>query len=95
MGQSDGYTPLWLRELVMEAGSSQGVAIHQLESVGEFVERAVEVSHEDQGPLLLAGIPALNLETESADYAATRALTLYNFYFYALTRKLQERALNL
>jgi hypothetical protein len=73
MGQSDGYTPLWLRELVMEAGRSQGVAIHQPESVAEFVERAVEVSPEDQGPLLRAGIPALNLETESADYAATRA----------------------
>ncbi len=73
MGQSGGYTPLWLRELVTEAGRIQGVSISQPESLDEFIERAVEVSSEDQGPLLRAGIPALNLETEAADYAATRA----------------------
>ncbi len=72
MGQSAGYTPLWLRELLVEAGKAQGVRVEQAEPAWEFVERAVEVSAQDQGPLLRRGIPALNIATLTKEYAASR-----------------------
>lgn len=73
MGQSGGYTPLWLRQLVVESARAQGVAAVGPGPGWEFAERAVEVSSQDQGPLVAARIPALNLATLSPDWAATRA----------------------
>jgi hypothetical protein len=72
MGQSAGYTPLWLRELVVEAGKAQNVRVEQPGPAWEFVERAVEVSAQDQGPLVRQGIPAVNLATLTKEYAASR-----------------------
>jgi len=72
MGQSAGYTPLWLRELVVEAGHVQGVRVEQAAPAWEFVERAVEVSAQDQGPLLRERIPALNIATLTKEYDASR-----------------------
>jgi hypothetical protein len=72
MGQSDGYAPLWLRELVIESGKAQGVRVIEPTPTGEWIERAVEVSAQDHGPLLRAGIPALNISTFTQDYEASR-----------------------
>jgi Peptidase family M28 len=59
MGQFKGFAPLWLREFVVDAGQ-------------EWIERAILVSSQDQGPLNRAGIPAVNLATLTQDYAASR-----------------------
>ncbi len=73
MGQSRGYTPLWLRQVMLEAGRAQGSSVVEPSPAWEWIERAIEVSAQDQGPLLRAGIPALNISTLTKDYAASRA----------------------
>jgi len=73
MGQFAGYTPLWLRQLLMASGRAQGARFEQMTSTEEWIERALEVSAQDQGPLLRSGIPALNLATHSLDTGAVRA----------------------
>jgi len=72
-GQRRGYTPLWLRELVGRAGAVQGVQVEGSSPLQSWMERAVEVSAQDQGPLLTAGIPAINLSTISPDVSGVRA----------------------
>ena len=72
-GQKAGYSPLWLREVVKEAGILQGVTVKGPAPFPEWVERSVEVSAQDQGPLLRIGIPALNVSTIPSDPAAARA----------------------
>jgi len=66
-GQMGGYTPLWLRQLLAQAGQAQGVRVVQPGAAWEWVERALEVSAQDQGPLLRAGIPALNISPLTKD----------------------------
>jgi len=73
MGQFEGYTPLWLRQTVVAAGRAHGVRLEQPTGVWEWIERAVEVSPQDQGPLLAASVPAINLSTNSLDNDAVRA----------------------
>lgn len=73
MGQSRGYTPLWLRQVMLEAGRAQGSSVVGPSPAWEWIERAIEVSAQDQGPLLRAGIPALNISTLTKDNAASRA----------------------
>jgi len=73
MGQGGGYTPFWLREAVIAAGRTQGVTVIGPTRSWEFIERAVEVSAQDQGPLVRAGIPAVNISTLTKEYAASRA----------------------
>ncbi|HEY6290024.1 MAG TPA: M28 family peptidase [Terriglobia bacterium] len=72
-GQRAGYTPLWLRELLQQSGAAQGVPVTGPSAFRQWVEQALEVSSQDQGPLLRAGIPAINLSTIPSDYAAARA----------------------
>jgi len=71
-GQLGGYTPLWLRQVLVEAGQAQGVPVAEPGAVWEWAERALEVSAQDQGPLVRAGIPALNISTLTKEYAASR-----------------------
>ena len=71
-GQLGGYTPLWLRQLLVEAGEAQRVEVAEPGAAWEWVERALEVSAQDQGPLVRAGIPALNISTLTKGYAASR-----------------------
>lgn len=73
MGQGSGYTPLWLRETMIAAGRTQGVTVIGPTGSWEFIERAIEVSAQDQGPLVRAGIPAVNISTLTKEYAASRA----------------------
>lgn len=72
MGQFKGYAPLWLREFVVDAGQSRGVEVIQSYGAQEWIERAILVSSQDQGPLNNAGIPAVNVSTLTKDYAASR-----------------------
>lgn len=72
-GQLGGYTPAWLRELMIAAGQAQGARVYQPAGLWEWIERALEVSFQDQGPLLRAGIPALNLATLTKQLDASRA----------------------
>lgn len=73
MGQGGGYSPLWLREAVIAVGRTQGVTVVGPTPSWEFIERAIEVSAQDQGPLARAGIPAVNISTLTKEYAASRA----------------------
>lgn len=72
-GQFGGYTPLWLREMMVAAGEAQHVRLQQATGFWEWVERTTEVSAQDQGPLLRAGIPALNVATLTKQVEASRA----------------------
>ena len=72
-GQKSGYTPLWLRGVLKQSGILQGVSVRGPAPFLEWVERSVEVSSQDQGPLLRVGIPAINVSTAPPDPAAARA----------------------
>ena len=71
-GQVSGYTPLWLREVVRQSAELH-VRVESRSGISEWIERSIEVSSQDQGPLLRAGIPALNVSTVPADEAGARA----------------------
>jgi hypothetical protein len=72
-GQVSGYTPLWLRESVRQSAGLQGVEVEKPSGAKEWIERSIEVSSHDQGPLLRAGIPALNISTVPLDEEGARA----------------------
>jgi len=72
-GQGGGYSPIWLRQLIHQSGALQGVEVRGPSPLQEWIERSVEVSAQDQGPLLRVGIAAINLSTSSADGAGVRA----------------------
>ncbi len=71
-GQFAGYTPLWLRQLLVASGRAQGASVEQATGGEEWIERALEISVQDQGPLLRAGIPAVNVGTLSTQIEASR-----------------------
>jgi MFS family permease len=71
-GQFAGYTPLWLRQFLVASGRAQGASVEQATGQDEWIERALEVSEQDQGPLLRAGIPAVNVGTLSNQMNAAR-----------------------
>jgi hypothetical protein len=71
MGQFAGYTPLWLRQLLVVSGRVQGASVAQATGQQEWIERALEVSEQDQGPLLREGIPAANVGTLSTQVEAS------------------------
>jgi len=71
-GQFAGYTPLWLRQLLVASGRAQGASVEQATGREEWIERALEVSAQDQGPLLRAGIPAVNVGTLSTPIEVSR-----------------------
>jgi Peptidase family M28 len=72
-GQHAGYTPIWLRELIERSAALQGARVNGPSGFREWVDRALEVPAHDQGPLLRAGIPAINISTIPVDKAGARA----------------------
>ncbi len=76
VGQSAGYTPPWLRQISRLAALAQNMQVSEAQGLGEHIERALLISGTDQGPLLDAGIPAINLGSRSTDYA--RQFTIYH-----------------
>jgi hypothetical protein len=73
-GQSGGYSPPWLRELSRMAAESERLPVKGPGGFEEHLQRAVLISWTDQGPLLRAGIPAINLGSTSRDPARVRAV---------------------
>ena len=71
-GQFAGYTPVWLRQLLVASGRAQGASVEQATGQAEWVARALEISAQDQGPLLRAGIPAVDIGTLSTQMEASR-----------------------
>lgn len=72
-GQFGGYTPLWQREIGRAAEAQQTGVVRYSSGLTEWIDRAVDRSFQDQGPLLHAGIPAINLSTIPDDRAAAMA----------------------
>lgn len=71
-GQFGGYAPVALRQLARAAAEQQSATVLVPYGIGEWIDRAVERSFQDQGPLLEAGIPAVDLLSIPADLAAAR-----------------------
>jgi len=71
-GQFSGYTPLWLRQLLVASGRAEGASVEQDTGQAEWIERSLENPTQDQGPLLRAGIPAVDIGTISTQVAAWR-----------------------
>jgi hypothetical protein len=73
-GQMEGFSPPWLRQLAFRAAESEGLPVKASFGAGEHFERTFMVSESDQGPLLRAGIPAINLGARSTDPDRDRAI---------------------
>ncbi len=69
VGQIGGYTPPWLRQISRLAAQPQSLPVSESYGPMEHIERALLISGTDQGPLLEAGIPAINLGSISSDRA--------------------------
>lgn len=61
IGQFRGFAPMWLRVLAADATSREGYPVEEVGALFEWLQRSVLVSFTDQGPLLDAGIPAVDL----------------------------------
>ena len=72
VGQMGGYTPPWLRLLSRAAIEERQILVFEAAGFGEFVERSLLISGSDQGPLLNAGIAAINLGSSSQDQGRER-----------------------
>jgi hypothetical protein len=73
-GQLSGFTPVWLRQLAIQAIQAQGISVWSASGLGESLERAFMIPRADQAPFLRAGIPAINLGSISTDPGRERAL---------------------
>jgi hypothetical protein len=73
-GQISGYTPPWLRLLARASSEAERLPVSEPAGLQEFLERAFLLSGTDQGPLLNAGIPAINLGSLAADNDAVREI---------------------
>jgi len=71
-GQGGGYTPGWLRRIAFKAAETQGLPVVTPSGFQEAIQRAIDLSLSDQGPFLHAGIPAINLGSESVNEARAR-----------------------
>lgn len=75
-GQFSGYSPLRLREIARAAQAQQTAFVQYPHGLSEWIDRAVDRSFQDQGPLLHAGIPAIDVCTIPLDRSA--AMTRYH-----------------
>ncbi len=75
-GQGGGYTPPWLRALARSAVEPEGLPLYEPYGFTEHLQRALPFSWTDQGPLVQAGIPAINLGSYSRD--PDRELAVYH-----------------
>jgi integral membrane sensor domain MASE1 len=73
-GQLGGFAPAWLRRIAYRAAEVQGLPVVCPFGWQEYVQRAFALSLADQGPFLNAGIPAINLGSESVDETRARAI---------------------
>jgi hypothetical protein len=73
-GQLKGFSPPWLRSLARNAAEAQVLPVRALSPLQEHFERTWLISWADQGPFLAAGIPAINLSSESTDRDLEKAI---------------------
>ena len=73
-GQFRGYTAPWLRDVARRAIRAENMAVAEPFGSQEHLDRALLISWTDQGPLLAAGIQAINLGSGSADGSRERAV---------------------
>jgi hypothetical protein len=73
-GQLQGFTPPWLRRLATSAAETQDMPVRAPSGFSEYLERAILISWADQGPFLSAGIPSINLGSESHDRSREREI---------------------
>jgi hypothetical protein len=73
-GQQGGFSPPWLRQVARRSAEAQGLPVESPGGFREFLERALLISVADQGPFLKAGIPAINLGSDSTDLKRQRAI---------------------
>ncbi len=66
-GQIEGFSPPWLRQVAAQAAQASNLPVLSPSGLREHFERALLISLADQGPFLKAGIPAINLGSESTD----------------------------
>jgi hypothetical protein len=71
-GQRGGYTPSWLHRIALAAVAAEDLPVTSPAGLEEQLRRAVSLSAADQGPLLRAGIPAINLSSRSTDERRAR-----------------------
>lgn len=73
-GQFSGFSPPWMRRMIRKAAEKQGLPLQVPSRYQEYLEKALLISWSDQGPFLGAGIPAINLGSESTDLALEKAV---------------------
>lgn len=73
-GQFQGFTPPWLRQLTRIAAEAESIPVLEPYGISENLERAILISWADQGPFLAAGIPAINLGSESRNKLLEREI---------------------
>lgn len=61
IGQFRGFAPMWLRALAAAAAEREGLPVDENPPVFEWLQRSILVSATDQGPMLAAGIPSIDL----------------------------------
>ena len=72
VGQGGGYAPLWLRHAAEEAYDSVSAEAEEEPRLSEWFQRAARLSTSDQGPLVAAGIPAVNVDVEAKNEVFAR-----------------------
>lgn len=65
VGQGPGFAPLWLRNAATDAFAAGSIRATDVGPLTEWFQRTVRLSLADQGPLVRAGIPAINLGVEA------------------------------
>jgi hypothetical protein len=66
-GQIRGSTPAWLRQIASDVVSQQKLPATSPSGMGELLDKALVLSSADEGPILNAGIPAINLSVKSPE----------------------------
>ena len=61
IGQFRGFAPMWLRALPAAAAEREGLPVEETPPLFEWLQRSILVSATDQGPMLAAGIPSVDL----------------------------------
>jgi hypothetical protein len=74
IGQSRGFSPMWLRALAAAAARLEGYPVEEVPPVIEWLQRSALVSSTDQGPFLTEGIPAIDLAGRGSDRALQHAI---------------------
>jgi|Deesub1362B_J571_1020462.scaffolds.fasta_scaffold00003_163 hypothetical protein len=63
MGQFEGYSPLWLRDLAVSVGEYMGLEVIDPVGIDEYILRAIDISFTDQGPIIANRVSSIELST--------------------------------